>query len=146
MLTRFQFIASFSSKTNVKYSVFDAPTSQSIVFYGVFATPKNEFLLKVSKTIVKHTLLDRPPESARLRSGPISRHSPLTTPLVAKATAPLKNKTFHFVRVQGHFSALPVIRQPTDCGSIRGAHAASRGFHMKKRRSATNLYATSAPG
>ena len=54
-------------------------------FYYVFATPKIEFLLKVFKNTVKHMLLEHPPESARLASGPTSRHSPLTTPLVAKA-------------------------------------------------------------
>ena len=65
MLARFEFIASFSSKTIVKYNVFHVPTSQSIVFYYVFATPKIEFLLKLSKTIVKHMLLDHPPEPVK---------------------------------------------------------------------------------
>ena len=69
MLARFQFIASFCSKPNVKYDVFGAQKPQSIVFYDVFATPKNEFLLKVSKTIVKHTLLDHPKKSARVLYG-----------------------------------------------------------------------------
>ena len=69
MLARFQFIASFSSKTTVKYGVFDAPTSQRIVFYDVFATPKIEFLLKVSRTIVKHMLLDHPPEPVLAMNG-----------------------------------------------------------------------------
>ena len=68
-MSRFRFIASFSSKTIVKYDVFDAPTSQSIVFYNVFATPKIEFLLKVSKTIVKHMLLDDPPEPVLAMNG-----------------------------------------------------------------------------
>ena len=49
----------------VKYDVFDAPKSQSIVFYDVFATPKIEFLLKLSKTIVKHMLLEHPPEPVK---------------------------------------------------------------------------------
>ena len=77
MLARFQFIASFSLKTIVKYSVFDALTSQSIVFYNVFATPKIEFLLKVSKTIVKHTLLDHPPEPVLARNGKRVSFAPL---------------------------------------------------------------------
>ena len=53
----------------VKYCVFDAPKSQSIVFYDVFANPKIEFLLKVFKTIVKHTLLDHPPEPVLAMNG-----------------------------------------------------------------------------
>ena len=38
-------------------------------FYDVFATPKIEFLLKVSKTIVKHMLLDHPPEPVLAMNG-----------------------------------------------------------------------------
>ena len=68
-MSRFRFIASFSLKTIVKYSVFDAPTAQSIVFYAVFATPKIEFLLKVSKNIVKHTLLDHPKKPVLAMNG-----------------------------------------------------------------------------
>ena len=38
-------------------------------FYDVFATPENEFLLKMSKTIVKHMLLDHPPEPVLAMNG-----------------------------------------------------------------------------
>ena len=46
MLARFQFIASFSLKTIVKYDVLDAPTPQNIVFYDVFATPMSAIFPK----------------------------------------------------------------------------------------------------
>ena len=38
-------------------------------FYDVFATPENEFLLKMSKTIVKHMLLDHPEKRVLARNG-----------------------------------------------------------------------------
>ena len=45
-MARFQCVASFSSKTFVKYDVFDAPKPQSIVFYDVFATPMSAIFRK----------------------------------------------------------------------------------------------------
>ena len=51
MLARFQFIASFSSKTIVKYDVFGALKPQSIVFYDVFATPMSAIFLKNVKNL-----------------------------------------------------------------------------------------------
>ena len=68
-MARFQCIASFSLKTIVKYDVFGAPKSQSIVFYNVFSTPMSAIFLKSVKNIVKHTLLDHPKKPVLAMNG-----------------------------------------------------------------------------
>ena len=61
----------------VKYDVFDAPKSQSIVFYDVFATPMSAIFLKSVKNIVKHTLLDHPKKPVLAMNGKRVSFAPL---------------------------------------------------------------------